>query len=388
MNVSGLPVFALAQFFMSLSWVAYAIFLPGLAAQVGLPKSAVVWLLLVDQVVFMVADVLVGGLSDRVESAMPQWGRALGLLTGVPALALLSLPVLAGAVALPAALVLPALIWVAGSAALRAPLFALIGKRAESTTGGDFRWLLLGNGVALACAPYLGFTLKGASPLVPFALISAGLILCGVLVSQSVARAAQSAKAPSAQPSTMLPQVPMFFVALLLAAFGFQVHTAFNAGQLYARTVPAAELHWWMPMFWIGFNLPLILPPIPRAWPGGRRLGAFALVGLLALAGCTAVTQALPQAALQTVAGAAWAWFLAGAFATANALGAPARHGLMAGGVHAALAGGSALRLTMAAFALPPALGSGVLLVPVGLIALAIALLWFAARGQAVPKPI
>jgi hypothetical protein len=152
--------------------------------------------------------------------------------------------------------------------------------------------------------------------------------------------------------------------------------------------VPAAELHWWTPMFWVGFNLALIVPPILGAWPAARRLGAFALIGLLALAGCTAVTQALPQAALQTVAGAAWAWFLAGAFATANALGAPVRNGLMAGGVHAALAGGSALRLTMAAFALPQALGPGILLMPVGLFALAVVLLWLASRAHAMPKPI
>ncbi|MBK8336553.1 MAG: hypothetical protein IPL03_08135, partial [Sterolibacteriaceae bacterium] len=51
-----LPVFAFAQFCMSLCWVVYAAFLPALAAQAGLPKSVVVWLLLLDQVMFMVSD--------------------------------------------------------------------------------------------------------------------------------------------------------------------------------------------------------------------------------------------------------------------------------------------------------------------------------------------
>lgn len=46
-----LPVFAFAQFCMSLSWVVYASFLPAMATQVGLPKSAVVWLLLLDRFV-------------------------------------------------------------------------------------------------------------------------------------------------------------------------------------------------------------------------------------------------------------------------------------------------------------------------------------------------
>ena len=297
---------------------------------------------------------------------------------------------LAGATASPVALVLPALIWVAGSAALRAPLFALIGKHAQSTTGDDFRWLLLGNGVALRLRTLSWNRAQGRSPLVPFALISAGLVLCGVLVMQSVrdgGKASSSSSSVSATEET-LPHVPVFFLALLIAALGVQVHSAFNAGQLYARTVPAAELHWWMPMFWVGFNLALVMPPVLGTWPAARRLGTFAAIGMLALAGCTAAAEPLAQAVLQAVAGAAWAWFVSGAFATANALGYPAHRGGMAGGVHAALAGGSALRLAMASAALPQALGSNLFLVPVALFALAAFVLWLASRGQAVSRGV
>lgn len=381
MSMSSLPVFALAQFFVSLSWVAYAIFLPAMAAQVGLPKSAVVWLLLVDQFVFMIADLLAGTLSDRMESAVLQWGRTLGMLTGLSALALLSLPLLASATAWPVALVVPALVWVAGSAALRAPLFALIGKCAESTTGDGFRWLLLGNGVALACAPYLALVLKGASPLVPFALISAGLVLCGVLVAQSVQGGGKTSAVPAVEP-VGLPQVPVFFLALMIAALGVQVHTAFNASALYSRAVPVSELHWWMPMFWVGFNLALVIPPVLAGWHAARRLAAFAMLGLAGLLACTAALQPWLQAVLQATAGVGWAWFISGVFATANMLGAPSRRGVMAGGVHSALAGGSALRLTIAATALPQSIGSGLLVVPVVLLALAALLLWFAPRGS------
>lgn len=384
---AGLPVFAAAQFFLSLSWVAYAIFLPGLAAQVGLPKSAVVWLLLADQIVFIGADALTGILSDRVGGAMHRWGRMLGLATGVAALALLALPVLTRAVASPAALVLPALVWIVGSAALRAPLFALLGRRAQATTGEGYRWLLLGNGVALAAAPYLGSVLKGASPLLPFVLISAGLLLCGLLVWQSVAQEAPQA-AGSAKAQATLPQAPVFFPALLLATLAFQIHTAFNAGPLYARVVPAAELHWWTPTFWVGFNLALIAPPVLADWPAARRLSAFAMLGMAALLACTGALQPWLQAPLQAIAGAAWAWFICGAFATANALGAPSRRGAMAGGVHATLAGGSALRLSMAAAALPQSFGPGLLVVPAMLFALAALLLWLAPRVETAPKPI
>jgi len=51
----GLSI-AVVQFFFALTWTVYVIYLPQLAAQVGIPKSAVIWLLMLDQLVFLVAD--------------------------------------------------------------------------------------------------------------------------------------------------------------------------------------------------------------------------------------------------------------------------------------------------------------------------------------------
>lgn len=376
-----LPVFAFAQFCMSLCWVVYAAFLPALAAQAGLPKSVVVWLLLLDQVMFMVSDFLAGVASDRMAAAAARWANLLGLLTGASAVALLALPLLVGTIASPPVLVLPALIWVACSSAVRAPLFALVGKRASSTTGNPFRWLLLGSGVAAAFAPALQSVLKGQAPLLPFALVAASLVLCAALVGRTAAGEAEPTPAPARQPAIALPEAPWFFLALACGALALQIHTAFNAGRLFLREVPAEHLHWWMPSFWIGFNLAMLLPPLLGTWPAARRLGLFGSAGVLALSLCALIPGAGAQAGLQAAAGAAWALFLSNAFSTANALGSPQRQGRYAGGVHAVLAGGSVLRLAMASAALPMTLGDAMLWLPASLWAIAAVALLLAPVG-------
>lgn len=373
-----LPVFALAQFSMSLSWVVYASFLPAMAEQVGLPKSATLWLLMLDQGVFMVSDILAGVASDRMAAATVRWAKLLALLTGVSAIALLALPLLVGAIARPAVLALPALVWVACSSALRAPLFSIVGKQAKSTTANPFRWLLLGSGLAAAFAAPLQSALRGHSPILPFALVAASLALCAVLVGRTAGRLAAAPPALAAEPAPALPKVALFFAALAGAVLAQQIHVGFNASSLFGRAVEALQLPWWLPAFWIGFNLAMLLPPLFAAWPPARRLGSFACAGVVALLLCALVDEAPVQALLQAAAGAAWALFLSNAFATANALGSPHRQGRFAGGVHALLAGGSLLRLAMASAALPMLLGDALLWLPATLWGVAAAALLLA----------
>lgn len=360
------PVFAIAQFCMSLSWVTYAAFLPAMAQQVGLAKSAVVWLLMLDQVVFMLADLLAGVASDRMAQAVARWGQVLGLLTGFCAVAFMLLPLLVDATGSPVWLVIPALVWVACSSALRAPLFALLGQHATSTTGSEFRWLLLGGGVAAAFAPYLQFVLKGRSPLLPFTVVAASLVLCAVLVGKSAAGsgAVIAKTGDAARPMPGLPKGAALFVALACAALALQGHNAFNSSRLFLRDVAADQLHWWLPAFWVGFNLAMLVPPLLKDWPAARRLALFGMAGVGALLFCTQMPSAELQAILQAAAGAAWALFLSTSFSTANALGKPQRHGRYAGGVHAVLAGGSLLRLVLVSAALPLTMGEAMLWLP------------------------
>ena len=54
------------QLFLALGWTVYVIYLPQLAAQAGLPKEHVPWLLLLDQAIFAAMDWTLGTMADRM----------------------------------------------------------------------------------------------------------------------------------------------------------------------------------------------------------------------------------------------------------------------------------------------------------------------------------
>src|SRR3954467_11464318 len=68
-------VLAVLQFAFALTWIVYAAFLPALAAQVGIARSVVPWILLADQAIFLVCDWLAGVFADRVGDAVARLGR-------------------------------------------------------------------------------------------------------------------------------------------------------------------------------------------------------------------------------------------------------------------------------------------------------------------------
>src|ERR1043165_1304569 len=69
--VTGRAGIALAvlQFAFALTWVVYAAFLPALAAQVGVAKELVPWILVADQAIFLICDWLAGVFADRIGDA-------------------------------------------------------------------------------------------------------------------------------------------------------------------------------------------------------------------------------------------------------------------------------------------------------------------------------
>jgi hypothetical protein len=70
------------------------------------------------------------------------------------------------------------LIWAVTSSALRAPPLSLVGKHAARPAQPVLVALsLLGLGVANAMSPYLGLTLRGVDPRIPFLLSSVALAL-------------------------------------------------------------------------------------------------------------------------------------------------------------------------------------------------------------------
>ena len=81
------------QFFLALSWTVYVLFLPQLAAQAGIPKTAVIYILMLDQAVFLFVDFAAGVAADRVARGVHRLGMAILAATGVSCLAFLLLPI-------------------------------------------------------------------------------------------------------------------------------------------------------------------------------------------------------------------------------------------------------------------------------------------------------
>jgi len=54
------------QLLFALTWTVYVLYLPALAARAGIDKSAVPYILLLDQVVFAATDLAMGALADRL----------------------------------------------------------------------------------------------------------------------------------------------------------------------------------------------------------------------------------------------------------------------------------------------------------------------------------
>jgi len=343
-------VLALVQFFFALTWTVYVIFLPALAAQVGLPRRAVPLILLADQVVFVAMDFALGVMADRVARQVGRLGRVVVAVTLVSAAALLLLPWVAPRGAPGLFLGLTA-VWAATSSALRAPPLMLLGKHAARSA---VPWLaaltLLGLGLASALAPYLTLVLRGQDPRWPFALASLALAAAtfGIAAAERrlAAWPAEAGRAHAAPAAPATRHVPAFLVAVALLAAGAQVHQFLNSTPLYLRHASPAALPWLAPVFWIGFNLALLPAGAAARRHGGLMVaGASGVVAAIASWLALAATGLAQLVAVQAVAGAAWGGVLASAVAAALALGHTGREGTVSGALFSMLALAAAARI-------------------------------------------
>jgi MFS family permease len=342
------------QFLFALCWTVYVIFLPQLAAQAGIPPSAVIWVLMLDQLVFLVTDYAFGVASDRAARVVGRLGRGVVAVTLLSCAAFLALPMVAPSGS-PALFLVLVVLWSATSSALRAPPLTLVGRHAARPSQP---WLvslsMLGLGVANAVSPYLGLQLRGVDPRVPFllssvalALVTGGLVAAERALVRSAAPAATAVRdlAPPA-----LPAVPGFLVSVVLAALAFQVHGFLNSTPLYLRHAPAPQLPWLAPVFWIGFNLALLpAGAVTRRVAGARVMTAATAVAALATLAAHEATGLSGVVAAQAVAGAAWAFALMSAFSTALALGHTGREGRFGGALSSLLAGAALVRMALLA---------------------------------------
>ena len=372
---------AVVQFFFTITWTVYVIFLPRLAAEAGIPKQTVIFILMMDQLIFACMDLAMGVMADRVSRVVGRLGYIVLGVTLLSCLAFLLLPLAApsGAAWLFIALTV---LWSASSSVLRAPPLMMLGKYAARPA---LPWLsalsLFGLGAAGAVSPYLTVALRDADPRMPFALSSIALALATLGVVWVERRLAAN-PAPAATPSVAAakPVHPLFWFlfGVVLLAIGFQVHFAMNSAPLYLRFAKPADLEYLMPVFWIGFNL-LMLP----ATLATQRYGGLAVMGAGGVAGALAVYLAAGAGslnvliAMQFIAGGAWGCVLMSAVAAALVIGHTGREGKVTGTLFSLLALATFARMAVVAAQLNKDPGFAALLgwMPVALWALAGALL-------------
>lgn len=319
---------ALLQLFFTLGWTIYVVYLPQLAAKVGLPPSAVVIILLVDQAIFTITDTLMGVAADRMTPIVGRLSRVVIWLTVVSCAAFIALPFVAdlGPNA-KIALIALTLIWVVTSSALRAPPLALLGKFAAKPSIPMLSCLvMLGYGIAGAVSPYLGVVLRNHDPRIPF-VVSTVVLLLTALAMSWIERQLREGKLsapepkPLAMPKSWGTLALIFIVAVLVLALGYQLHFSVNSAQLFLRFAKQPDLQWLMPVYWIGFNIAMF----PASFIT-RRLGGLLVIGCAGLLGAGAVfgmenaTGLNTMIAMQFLAGAAWGCILMSAVAAAIAV--------------------------------------------------------------------
>jgi len=348
---SGLAL-AGVQFFFTLGWTVYALYLPDLLKGAGLAASWLPWLLMADQLIFAAMDIAFGIAADRMADTYRRLARLLLWLTSLSAVAFLLLPSLAPVS--PGLLLLVLAIWVISASVVRAPTMVLLAKRAKAAQQGQLV-LCYAGGMALASAlsPFLGLWLKGVDPQLVFAL--SGLALLGaVLVLLRLAPVPPDVEADDGQqPVSFTSYLPLLAV-LGLAASGFQVHAFVNAAPLYLLHVGKDSLPWLMPLLWLGFFATLLavsaLVKRFAAWPvvaAGLLLTALASYGAGLGGGLAGLI------CLQLLSGAGWAMVLGGLMEQAGVDGRRGAEGLFMGSFFAVLAISSLARIALATQYLP-----------------------------------
>lgn len=351
-NFPGALALGSVQFFFTLGWTVYVIYLPELLKGAGIAASWLPWLLMADQLIFATMDIAFGAVADRVSEGYRKLAHLLLWLTTVSAGAFLLLPML-GSVSAGLLLVVLA-IWVVSASVVRAPTMVLLAKRAKAAQQGRLVvWYAGGVALASALSPFLGLLLKGADPRLPFAL-SALTLLAAVFVLCRVSDSQPTSPENDAPPPLPFSRYLPLLLILGLAIFGFQLHAFVNAAPLYLQHAAKESLPWLMPLLWLGFFAALL-------GVGGlvKRVGALpvAALGILltALASYAVVKAGSLELLilLQVLAGAGWALAFAGLMERASADGTRGAEGVFMGSFFAVTALGSFARIGFATQYLP-----------------------------------
>jgi hypothetical protein len=344
-GVNRLGVYlAILQLVFTLGWTTYVIYLPKLAAQVGIAPSAVILLLMLDQAIFTISDTAMGIAADRIAALIGRLGLFVGVVTAFSCVAFVALPFVAGTGAgAQAWFIALIVIWAITSSALRAPPLTLLGKhRARPAIPYLAALAMLGYGLAGAVSPYLGVVLRNQDPRLPFVISSAVLLLTTLALS-AIERDFAEISAPHIKPggeTKPLGQVPAIFIAsMVILALGYQLHFSINSTPFFLRFAKPDELQWLLPVFWIGFNIAMFPASVVTKRRGGLIvMGAAGLFGALAVVGAELAGSLNVLIVAQFIAGAAWGCMLMSAVSAALAIGETGAEGKVIGLVFSALA--------------------------------------------------
>ncbi len=345
---------AVVQFVFVSTWTIYVVFLPDLLQRAGIDKAWLPRILIADQVLMAIFDLAFGIAAAR---GMQRYGHIAPLALGVSlvsCLAFLLLPQMAATAPLLLALTV---IWVITSSALRAPLYALLSRHAATPGKATLAGMMtLGMAGAGMIAPWLGAQLKPLDPALPFALSS--LALAALVLPLAAAERAAGLKAAAGETTAPLPALPapVFFALLLAAALGFQIFFNLGAAPAYLRHYGPGDLHWLMPMFWLGVAGGSVLASATTTrWPAEGVFATGALIAAVAalLFGMTTSPALLPLA--QVLGGIGWGLTLCKAFAVAERYLPAPDSAAMLGGLFAMLALATVARISLNAAGLAEA---------------------------------
>ncbi|MGB8404234.1 MAG: hypothetical protein WCE30_09235 [Mycobacterium sp.] len=338
------------QLFFTLSWVVYVLFLPQLAARVGIGRTVVPWILVLDQAIFVLCDWAAGLAADRVAHILGRTGKIVAAVTAVSTLAFLLIP-LSTAHGAPAFLTV-IIIWSITSSALRAPPLKLVGRY---TSPDQQPWVgslfLLGIGIAGVVAPILARRIAASDPRIIFAASAVSVVVVTfsiIWAEKTLARCVPNAKPVGGQTrsSTLLT----FLVAILLLAIGFQVHSFINAQPLFLKFTPPADLPHLLSLFWIGYCL-LMLPAsfLTKRFGGLAVMVLGALVAAASALVAATTSDVMSLGVARFISGGAWGCVTMSAVAAALAIGQGGSEGKVVGAMFSLMAMAAMARIMLAA---------------------------------------
>ena len=329
----------------------YVLYLPLLAAEAGIERALVPWILVMDQLIFAACDWAAGLWADRASRLVGRLGRMVVIGTAVSCVAFLVLPFAApGNKWIFVALIV---VWSATSSALRAPPLVLLGRHAPKPSHPFLASLLLfGMGVAGATSPYLTTLLRDVDARVPFVLASLSLLaVTFVLAWAERAMPRQAEKiAKVEKPEADLSTIVWFLLAVMLLGIGFQVHVSLNAAPMFLRFAEASSLENLMPLFWLGFSVVMVPASwLTKIWGGPLVMALGAVIGAASAFIIAAATGLDAVIAAQLVAGAGWGCVLMSAVTAALAFGHTGAEGKVTGAMFSALALMACARIVLVA---------------------------------------